>query len=214
MSYHDQIEKCKKEYGIKKEVDLTEIEKGEGEFIKVKKGLYELNNGAILKREEIIKGDGGGNAAIILPLTKEGNVLLTVQPRVFTKNVIPVEFPAGYIDKEEKGKDAAIRELEEETGYTCSDIKKLISYYQDQGCSRAYNDIYLALGCEKVKEQKLDKDEYVEYFECSYDEMLELAHNEIICDAGSLLAIYSSYDYIKNELDEISNGKYIDELDK
>ena len=57
-----------------------------------------LNNGRIIPREKVIKGKGNGNACIILPITEDGNVLLVVQPRVFTKCGVGVELPAGYVD--------------------------------------------------------------------------------------------------------------------
>ena len=133
-----------------------------------------LNNGKKIIRERIIKNNKDGSAAIILPITKEGNVLLVVQPRVFKPTTVGVEVPAGYIEDDEDPILSAKRELEEETGYACRDMILLAKYFQDSGCSSAYNHCFLALDCEKVTEQHLDKDEFVRYFECSFEEALEL----------------------------------------
>ena len=40
-----------------------------GDFIKVHKYLIELNNGEVITREKILKGNSDGNASIILPVT-------------------------------------------------------------------------------------------------------------------------------------------------
>ena len=86
-------------------------------FINVESYNCKLQNGIIISREKIVKGASNGNAVIIFPVTKEGNTLLVVQPRVFTKETVCVELPAGYLEKDEDPLTAGKRELEEETGY-------------------------------------------------------------------------------------------------
>ena len=76
----------------------TLLEKA-GNFINVEKYLIELNNGEVITREKILKGNTSGNASIVLPVTVDGNVILVVQPRVFTKSGVGIEFPAGYVDE-------------------------------------------------------------------------------------------------------------------
>ena len=151
-------------------------------FINVESYNCKLQNGIIISREKIVKGASNGNAVIIFPVTKEGNTLLVVQPRVFTKETVCVELPAGYLEKDEDPLTAGKRELEEETGYVPEEMRLLASFYQDQGCSAAYNHSMLALGCKKIKEQNLDKDEIIRYFECSFDEAVELVERGYITD--------------------------------
>lgn len=155
-----------------------------------------LNNGRVISREKIIKGKGNGNACIILPVTEDGNVLLVVQPRVFTKSGVGVELPAGYVDDGEDYETAARRELFEETGYFPSNMISLGSFYQDQGCMSAFNECFLAYDCKKVGEQHLDGDEIIKYFECGFDEVIELIENGFICDVGSQFTIERAKDYI------------------
>ena len=62
-----------------------------GNFIKVNKYLVELNNGEVITREKILKENSDGNASIILPVTVDGNVILVVQPRVFTSSSVGIE---------------------------------------------------------------------------------------------------------------------------
>lgn len=168
-----------------------------GKFLTTERYLVELNNGASFVREKLVKNGENGNACIILPVTTDDNVLLVVQPRVFTDSKVAVELPAGYVDTDENYEMAARRELLEETGYEADELIHLGSFYQDQGCSVAYNKAYLARGCRKVSEQKLDGDEYIKFFLCQYDEMLELVDKGLISDAQSQLVIERSKQYMK-----------------
>ena len=169
-------------------------------FINVESYNCKLQNGIIILREKIVKGASNGNAVIIFPVTKEGNTLLVVQPRVFTKETVCVELPAGYMEEGESPETAGRRELEEETGYVPEKIELLASYYQDQGCSAAYNYSMLALNCKKVKEQNLDKDEVIHYFECSFDEAVELVERGYITDIQSQFTIEKAKSYVYQKI--------------
>ena len=166
-------------------------------FLTVENYDYVLNNGRIVSREKIMKNGSDGSSAIILPITKENNCLLVVQPRNNTKEGVSIEFPAGYIEKNEEAIECARRELEEETGYVPERLELLSSFYQDQGCSSAYNYSYLALNCEKVKDQNLDQDEIIKYFECSFDEVIELEQLGYIKDINSLYTLEKAKQYFK-----------------
>lgn len=180
-----------------KTVKMTESLTDNRKFLSINSSDCVLNNGKIIRREKLLKNGQNGSAVLILPITKENNTLLVIQPRVFTTSTIGIELPAGYIEKDENPETAALRELEEETGYIPKKIKRVISYYQDQGCSGAFNHSFIAFDCQKVKNQNLDKDEYIKYFECTYDEALELVDMEYINDAGSILLLEKSKVYMK-----------------
>lgn len=168
-----------------------------GNFIKVNKYLVELNNGEVINREKILKGNSDGNASIILPVTVDGNVILVVQPRVFTRIGVGIELPAGYVDEGEDYEDAARRELFEETGYVPENVRLLGEFYQDQGCSGAYNKSFLAEGCRKIGSQSLDSSEFIKYFECSVDELYELVELGMINDLQSQYTIEKAKQYIR-----------------
>lgn len=166
-------------------------------FINVEKYMVELANGIVIPREKIVKNGKDGNAVIILPLTEDNNILLVVQPRVFTNATVCVELPAGYIEDGESPIIAGKRELEEETGYVPEQMELLASYYQDQGCSAAYNYSMLALNCKRVKTQSLDKDEFIRYFECSFEEAIELVDCGYITDIQSQFTIEKAKSLVK-----------------
>lgn len=166
-------------------------------FLHTERYQYELENGITITREKLKKGKSDGSATVILPITKDNQTLLVVQPRVFTQgDGVGIELPAGYIEKDETPEVAARRELEEETGYVPHDMIELAHYYQDQGCSGAYNYSYLALGCEKKKAQHLDADEMIHYFECHVEEAYELMERGYIQDIQSQYALEKAKKYI------------------
>ena len=166
-------------------------------FLKIKRYKSYLNDGRTVVREKLIKGNETGNASIVLPVTSDNQVILTVQPRIFTKSTIGIALPAGYVEKGETYIDGARRELEEETGYQSNNLIEVCGFYQDEGCSEAFNKGFIALDCKKISNQKLDKDEYIRYFNCSIDELYELLDMNLILDGGSQLTIERAKKHIK-----------------
>ncbi len=175
---------------------LTRLFRGKG-FLS--SDVYEchLNCGRIVVREKLVKGKKDGSAAIIFALTKTNEVLLNVEPRVFTNETVSLGFPAGYIELNETPEQGARRELLEEHGYQAGEMILLDEFYQDEGCSSAFNRIFLALDSEKVSEQHLDKDEIIRPFLCTYDEVLELNKLGYFTGANSKLTIERAKEYLK-----------------
>jgi ADP-ribose pyrophosphatase len=193
----ERLEQLKELIAMYQTVSASKPEIVNGRFIKVASADYMLANGQKITREEIIKNNGMSSASIVLPITENKKFVLIVQPRVLTKLGVGIELPAGYIDAYETGEMAALRELREETGYIPRKIIKVGEYYQDQGCSRAHNECFVAIDCKKTENKHLDKDEFISEFLCSYDELLELMDMNYISDAGSIITIEKAKELIK-----------------
>ena len=73
-------------------------------FLKIQTYKSYLSDGRTVVRDKLIKGNSSGNAAIVLPVTTDNNVILTVQPRIFTKSTIGIALPAGYVEEGERHK--------------------------------------------------------------------------------------------------------------
>ncbi len=159
-----------------------------------------LKCGRVIVREKLLKGKKEGSAAIIFALTKSGEVLLNIEPRVFTKETVLLGFPSGYIEPFEQPEEGARRELLEEHGYQAGKMILLDSFYQDEGCSSAYNHIFLATSCERVGSQKLDTDEIIHPFLCTYEETLELEELGYFKSANSKLTLERVKQYQKGRL--------------
>src|SRR5699024_6883631 len=76
-----------------------------------------LPNGKTAKRA-LIKHPG---AVTVIPVTKENKIVFVEQYRKPLEKTI-LEIPAGKLEKGEKPEITAVRELEEETGYTTNNL--------------------------------------------------------------------------------------------
>jgi ADP-ribose pyrophosphatase len=83
----------------------------------------------------------GGAAA--LPIFEDGTILLVKQLRYPLGRRI-IELPAGKLSAGEDSQAAALRELEEETGYLAHSIEKLTSIHTSPGFCDEELHIYLA----------------------------------------------------------------------
>lgn len=191
----EKLEELKKYIEELKIVKVQEMEFSDKKFLAIKRYKFILKNGRIISREQIVKGGKDGSASIIIPVTEEGNIVVIVESRALTEEGYGIEFPAGYIEKGETPTKAAKRELLEETGYKLKSLKHLVSCYQDQGCSKAYNHAFIAFGCKKIKTQNLDPDELIKYMEFTFEEVLELVDMGYIKDSNSLLALERAKKY-------------------
>ena len=190
MSYKEKLEQCKDAYSVKSMELISQYRDGY-----IGKDVYrvELNNGLTKKMDRITKAGGNGDAVIIIPVTEDDRYVMIIESRPNIKNGVAIEFPAGMVDHGEEPIAAAKRELLEETGYSCENIIEIENHFQDQGCSNAIIRIYLATGCKKIKEQRLDDTESISFVEMTYDEIYDLIMNADtekigINDSGSKVA--------------------------
>lgn len=154
-----------------------------GKIISVQLDQVELPDGSKGERE-IVKHPG---AVAIVPFTKDGKMVVVRQFRKPLEKEI-YEIPAGKLEQGEDPETCALRELEEETGYTPRKINFITSFYTSPGFANELLYLYEAEDLEEGKAHP-DADEFVEMSEISLDEGLELMKNEQIHDAKTAFAL-------------------------
>lgn len=137
-------------------------------------------------------------AAAIIPVCSNGNILMVKQYRN-ALDQYTLEIPAGGLNgNEEHTKIAALRELEEETGYRSNDAEFLLSIRTAVAFCNEKIDIYVATDLIK-SEQNLDEDEFIEVYEFSVEDLLFKIFSGEIEDTKTISAILSYYCKYRNK---------------
>lgn len=156
-----------------------------GNFYKVMSQQFKLPSGEVITREFLKKKP----SAVVVPVTTDGNVVCVIQPISLSAEGSLIEVPAGYAEDNENTAETAMRELVEETGYVPTEVKYLGKHYQDPGSIKEPVNVFIALGCEKKYDQKLDKDEFITTIEITKDEIKHLMDEGEIKDANTFIAL-------------------------
>lgn len=143
-----------------------------------------------------IKHDG---ASAILPITKEGNILLVKQFR-YPIGQVSIEIPAGKKDEpSEDGLLCAKRELEEETGHVSRKIEKIRDIFNCVGYSNERIELFIAYNCEPTDNPlPMDDDEFIELMSVTVEESKILLKDGLISDSKTIIAL--QYYYLESGL--------------
>ena len=172
------------------ETVLNEKEIFSGRVFRVAQRDVVLENGEKAVRD-VVYHNGG---AAVLPVDIDGNVYLVRQYRsAFDREVL--EIPAGKLEKGEDPFFAAVRELEEETGFKTDSIIKLGEYWPTVGyCSET---VYLYLAKMLTKgNTNFDEDEFISLVKMPYVQAYKMCMNGEIRDGKTQLAILKAKYYL------------------
>lgn len=137
------------------------------------------------------------DVAIILPITCDGEVVFVRQYRHAFGDFF-LELPAGGFNPEiESGEVAAVRELEEETGYVASDIKKIGMLYDKPSKDTNQLHLYIAKNVVQTGKIKLDVTEEIEVVLIPIDAVLDKIVKGQICVAGTVTALFLGLNLMK-----------------
>ena len=156
----------------------------DGIVLHVNKDTVTLPDGKSAVRE-VIRHVG---AVCVVPLTEAGEVICVRQYR-YAAGQVMLEIPAGKLDsKQEDRREAALRELREETGVRCETLTSLGAFYPAPAYSDELIDMYLAEGL-SYGDTNPDEDEFLDVVRVPLRELVDMALRGELPDAKTQMAV-------------------------
>lgn len=155
----------------------------QGRIISVQLDTVRLPNGETSTRE-IVRHPG---AVAVLALLEDR--LLVVEQYRKPLERMQVEIPAGKLEFGEDPQEAALRELEEETGYKARTIRHLRTFSTSPGFAEEVIHLYVADDLER-SEAHLDEDEFLTCEAITLEQAERYMEEGRIYDAKTVLAVY------------------------
>ena len=165
------------------ERELTANTLYRGRIINLRNDTVQLPNGAIAQRE-YVEHIGG---AAILPIDEADNVLLVRQYRYPYRQVL-YEIPAGKLEHGEQPTVTALRELEEETGYTADSLRYYGVFLPSPGYTNEKLHLYVATQLQK-RAVHLDEDEFVDVVRLPLGKVVQMVLDNTIKDGKTCYAV-------------------------
>lgn len=162
--------------------DVDEIQAGCRTILRKK---YRMGDGSE-KIADIVNARGMA-AAFVIALTPDNQVIIARQYRCGPDQMLD-ELPGGLVDPGESVKQAAIREMREEVGYTSDDVVSLGHSYSD-AWDHMIRHYFLARNCYEVEHDNPDSGEEIEVAKITIDKLIDNAKNARMIDVvGVFLA--------------------------
>ena len=166
------------------ETKLTSETIYEGKIFRVNKDQVILDDQMVVQRDIVHHHGGVGVLAI------SDNKLLFVKQYRYAIAQTTLEIPAGKLEKGENPYDSALRELEEESGYTSEKLYPICEMYSTPGFCNEKIYLYYSNDLIKVENPKaMDEDEEIETLWFSFDEIQKMLENGEIDDAKTIIAL-------------------------
>ena len=138
------------------------------------------------------------DAAIIFPLTREGEVVLVRQYRPPLERM-ELGLPAGLVEEGERPEAAARRELLEETGYSGGEWEPLGSLASSPSLKDNWAYLFLARGVEETSAPDPDEHELVEVIKVPVEELPDLVLTGEIVSSSGVAAVMLALQRLKGD---------------
>jgi ADP-ribose pyrophosphatase len=133
----------------------------------------------------------------IVPFISNDEILVIKSYRHIVDS-IQIEVPSGYIDEGESAKQAAIRELKEETGYSAKEVVSIGNYTSDYTMFEQTGNLFIGYDLVKDNGQSLGLMEQIDVVIMKINEIKQLLLKGVILNAASIVALYRALDFHKN----------------
>ena len=137
------------------------------------------------------------DAAIIFPVTAEGEVVLVSQYRPPLR-MMELGLPAGLVERGEEPEAAARRELSEETGYSGGKWEPLGVLASSPSLKDNWAYLFLARGVEETSPPDPDEHELIEVERAPLGEMLRLVRNGQIVSSSGVAAVMLALERLRD----------------
>jgi 8-oxo-dGTP pyrophosphatase MutT (NUDIX family) len=157
-------------------------------WMRVRQDVVELPNGKILNDYFVYEE---GDVAMVVPITENGEFVFIKQYKHASQDIM-IEFPTGYVEKNETPLQAATRELKEETGYTSGEITPLAQIVNAP--TKVVSDIYVFLGLNSKltfhQTDNQDENENIELLVLPFQKAHEMIKSGQIKVSGTVTSFY------------------------
>lgn len=155
-----------------------------GKIISLHVDKVTLPNGGTASRE-IVRHPG---AVAVIPLLGDKMIVVEQYRKPLEKS--QVEIPAGKLDAGEEPLKAALRELEEETGYRSDNVRLVSSFYTSPGFADEIIHLYIAEDLIKGTANP-DEDEFLDCEAITLEQAQQYMREGRISDAKTIMAVYA-----------------------
>ncbi len=166
-----------------KETMLDQHTYYEGVIVNVRQDSVRLNDGSESKRE-VVEHPGG---VAVVALDKDNNVIMVRQYR-YPVQAETWELPAGKLERGEEPREAALRELEEETGVVPTDVMSLGETYSSPGIMEERIYLFFAKGLGQVDAHP-DEGECLEMRRMPLETVYQMVMDNRIKDSKTVIGI-------------------------
>ncbi len=156
----------------------------DGKILNLRVDTIALPDGGTATREIIEHGQ----AVVLVAEDSDGRVLLVRQYRKAVERFM-LELPAGNMNSGEEPEAAALREMQEETGFLPGRLERLGGFFAAPGYCEQYLHLFLAIDL-KPDPLPADEDEDIELIPTPWDEIPGLLESGHICDAKSVAGLW------------------------
>ena len=154
-----------------------------GVIVNIELDQVELSDGS-KSRREVVRHPGG---VTVLPLDRDSNVVMVRQWR-YPMGQEVLELPAGKLEPGEDPAQAGLRELKEETGYTCTSYESLGKIYATPGYCSEVLHLFLARDL-TPGETCPDEGELLNVVRYPFQEVVDMVLRDEIHDAKTVAAV-------------------------